>query len=401
MDIITPFIRGYQFVLQGNPIALIFTLLSAVQLWRGVQQVGVVRSRWAQWIAAPLAGWKKAAARDMAFYVAIPISIFIHELGHAIAVWFFGGRVIAFGYFFFWGFVQPDRTFSPSQEWIVSVAGTWGNLLFALVVWVALGRNRSKTVRYFAKQTVASQIVYSLIYYPIFTGLFGFGDWRTIYAFEFTPLLSGAWAVFHASVLLAYWLLRQRGWFDALSFADEASAEKFAQFENDDSVEGRSERVRLLMAGGSLREGRRLAVETATLYPNSAEAQYIAAGALSGNRQDVSREAARYAERALQLGLGTAGQQAEAHHILANFEKRGGRPDVALQSMETAVRLGEGQQPPVPNMPAYLYDYALLLRQARREDEGRAVLERAIRAAEQMGQRESAEFFKQERALFE
>ncbi len=396
MQIIEPFIRGYQYVLEGNPIALIFTLLSAFQLWRGVKQVGVVRQRWTEFVADPLTRWKQHAAREMAFYVAIPISIFLHELGHAIVVWVLGGSVVAFGYFFFWGFVLPDRTFLPNQEWVLSTAGTWGNLLFAAVVWLWLRGNKSATLRYFAKQTLSSQIVYALIYYPIFTGVFGFGDWRTIYDFSATPLLSGTWAVLHALMLLGYWLLQRRGWFDELAFVDAESAEKYNQLAQDDSLEGRLKRIQIMLDGRAITDGRRLAVETARMFPQSAEAQLLTAVSLS-NGEEVSRNAAQHAERALAMGLREPAWQVVANHLVGKFAKRSGKEQEALHALESAIRIAERETPQLSQLPACLYDYALLLRQIGRNEEGKAALERAIMASGG----KSAEFYRSERVLFE
>lgn len=398
MQILEPFIRGYQIALDGNPIALIFTLLSALQLWRGIKQVGIVRKNWAKFVSEPLMRWKHQAAREMAFYVAIPISIFIHELGHAVIVWLFGGSVVAFGYFFFWGFILPDRSFLPNQEWLISVAGTWGNLLFAVVVWFALGKHKSSTIRYFAKQTLASQIVYALIYYPIFTGIFGFGDWRTIYDFAATPILSGGWAVLHVGMLLGYWLLRRQGWFDELAFADAESAEKYSQLAEDQSLEGRLQRIQMLLNGGAVTEAQRMASMLSQEFPDSAEAQLINAIALTaGGTQEISRRAAELAERALLMGLREPAWRVMAHNIVGKFAGRTGNTQNALHAYESAIRIAEHETPPLPQLAGCLYEYALLLRQSGRNEEGKAALERAIRESDG----KSAEFFRSERALFD
>ncbi len=397
MQILDPLIRGYLFVLEGNPIALIFTLLSAVQLWRGVKQVRIVRQRWTEFVAAPLTRWKQQASREMAFYVAIPISIFLHELGHAIVVWALGGSVVAFGYFFFWGFVLPDRSFLPTQEWVLSAAGTWGNLLFAAVVWIWLRRHKSPTLRYFAKQTLSSQIVYALIYYPIFTGIFGFGDWRTIYDFTTTPLLAGGWAVLHVSMLLGYWQLQQRGWFDALTFTDAESAAKYQQLAQDESLEGRLKRIQMMLDGSATTEARKLAIETGRVYPESAEAQLLTAISLTNNERDVSRNAAQHAERALDMGLHDPAWQVIANQLIGKFAKRSGKEQKALQAFESAIRIAERETPHLPQLPVCLYDYALLLRQLGRNEEGHAALKRAITTADG----KLAEFYRSERVLFE
>lgn len=99
--------------------------------------------------------------------------------------------MVSCGYGFYWGFVEQDRLFLASQEWFIKLAGTLGSLVFTAVLFFLLYRNQSQTLRYFARQSLKTLSYYTLIYYPIFSAVTFIGDWRVIYDFGSTPLLSG------------------------------------------------------------------------------------------------------------------------------------------------------------------------------------------------------------------
>ena len=285
MELLLPFIRAYSTIFL-NPIMAIFTLLSAAQLYQGIQRLSRLRPRRAEWLAEPLRPWKKAAAEQVAFYVSVPISVFIHELFHAFAVWGFGGRVVEFGFFFFWGYVLPDRVFPQLwQEWVVSFMGTVGSLLFGLSWWLIFGRNSSSSVRYLARRVLRFQIYFSLVYYPIFTAVLSFGDWRTIYDYRSTPRLAAMAAVLHVAILFWSWRLEKGGWFDAAAFESESA--KQAHHELQVSAENRPDDlatqlalVDSLIAKDSRQEALQLARSLVNKYPNSAEAKLVAANAI-------------------------------------------------------------------------------------------------------------------------
>ena len=101
-----------------------------------------------------------------------------------------GGQVAEFHYRAFWGYVVPIGSFTAAQSWFIAIAGTLASLAFGLFVWWVFRRASSSTLRYFGLRAFRFQVYFSLIYYPLFT-LLGFdGDWRTIYDFSATPLLS-------------------------------------------------------------------------------------------------------------------------------------------------------------------------------------------------------------------
>ena len=54
----------------------------------------------------------RALVDQAAFFILLPISVALHEFGHALGVWGFGGEVIDFGYYVFAGYVSYDAPFT-------------------------------------------------------------------------------------------------------------------------------------------------------------------------------------------------------------------------------------------------------------------------------------------------
>ncbi|CCF86031.1 hypothetical protein [Nitrolancea hollandica] len=49
---------------------------------------------------------------EAAFFLLLPISVLLHEVGHAVTVLAFGGQVVDFGYYLFFGYVQYQGAFT-------------------------------------------------------------------------------------------------------------------------------------------------------------------------------------------------------------------------------------------------------------------------------------------------
>src|SRR5450755_2864885 len=57
-----------------------------------------------------------------AFYLLTPPAVALHELGHAIAIWVLGGRVLEYHFLFYWGFVV-HRSLGAYNDLAVALAG--------------------------------------------------------------------------------------------------------------------------------------------------------------------------------------------------------------------------------------------------------------------------------------
>ena len=325
-----------------SPLELLFYGLSLLQAFRAVQLAGRIRQDWSGFRQPPLTRQKMHLVEQAAFYLAIPPSVIVHEYFHAIPIWLFGGRIVNCGYGFYWGFVQPDRFFPASQEWLISLGGTLGSLLFAAVLFVLLYRNQSQTLRYFGRRSLRTLLFYSLIYYPVFTAFTFIGDWRIIYDFGATPLLSGATAVVHVLLLLLFWQANRRGWFEMIGHQSAKEAAVFAQLAEQWQLNPQDSKLTLayveaLRLGGANQKAMIVLQQAIAQNPNMAGAYLQLALIQAEGKRTLPRTAVRHLEKAVQLGLGSAREQAQAHQMLGQYQLDIGKGAEALQQVDQAI----------------------------------------------------------------
>lgn len=331
-----------------SSLELIFYGLSLLQAYRAVQLAVGIQKDWSDFQQPPLTRQKMHLAGQAAFFLAIPPSVIVHEFFHAIPIWQFGGRIASCGYGFYWGYVQPDRFFSPTQEWIISLGGTIGSLLFAAVLFALLYRNQSQTLRYFGRQSLRTLLYYSLIYYPVFSAFTFIGDWRVIYDFGATPALSGGTAVVHILLLLLFWQANRRGWFEMIGHDTPEAATAFAQLEANWRLNPHDAQLTLRVAekmrlGGAGKKAATLLQQAIQQNPNVAGLYLQLALIQHGGKGKVSGTAVRHLEKALQLGLSESHQQAVAHLLLGQHNLDSGRGEAALQHLDQALSAVESR----------------------------------------------------------
>jgi tetratricopeptide (TPR) repeat protein len=394
MGILEPFIRAYQTTLgpPWQPLLLLFTLLSFVYVWRGIKLANMMWRSWAQLAADPLTSIKKKIAEDASFYIFVPVGVFIHEMGHAIVVWFFGGKVVEFGYFFYWGYVLPNQAFNDWQAWLLSLAGTLGNVFFALAIYFWTRNNASHWVRFLGRRVVRFQIFFAFIYYPIFTALLAFGDWRTIYDFGATPVLSGITAVFHAGVLLLYFLLDRRGWFEEIGYESAEIQQRQVIIlgrgatHPDDPAEQWG-RIQVLLNGGAPKRAKWEAQQLVKRRPDSAEAHLLLAITEAGGHDRLPPKAAQGAIKALALGLTDPGQLMTAHRMAGMYYGEIGRTEDALREFDLALDAADSaeRQGKIVEKSGIYYEQGIVLRRLGREQASRDAFDTAIRTASNAG----------------
>jgi hypothetical protein len=152
--------------------------------------------------------------QQAAFFVVIPVSVALHELGHAIAVWAFGGEVIDFGFYFFAGFVSYAEPFSTLQHLVVAAAGTIVNIILGAIILGYVLLKRPPLGPAWNELLITGAVLQganALIFYPLLDFATGMnGDWLQMYSSE-----NGTWrlAIFamQAGILgLAWYVNRQR-----------------------------------------------------------------------------------------------------------------------------------------------------------------------------------------------
>jgi hypothetical protein len=121
-----------------------------------------------------------------AFFILVPISVFFHEVGHAVSVWWYGGDVVAFGFFFFFGFVAYEGISDAVQLFWIAL---WGNIVSVAMglgaLAIAFFSPRRAAVNYLLIMFGIISILMSLVFYPAMDLLSDLhGDWSRIYSSE-------------------------------------------------------------------------------------------------------------------------------------------------------------------------------------------------------------------------
>jgi hypothetical protein len=140
-----------------------------------------------------------------AFFVLIPVSVALHELGHAIAIWLFGGHVLGWGFFGFAGYVEFNpREFTNAQQVIIASAGTMVNIVLAAIA-VGLVFLKKPPMRAAVNELLIQftwiSLLNALVVYPLLDFAGGInGDWMQMYDFS-VPMLSALILAVHVAVL--------------------------------------------------------------------------------------------------------------------------------------------------------------------------------------------------------
>jgi hypothetical protein len=190
-----------------------FILLSLFYAVIGVRVIGQLLRSWRPTFDHRFTMQDRALVDQSAFFILLPLSVALHELGHAVAVWSFGGQVLDFGYYLFAGFVSYDpRFFTDTQRILVALAGPLVSVILGLAA-IAVVFLRQPPMRAafneLLLQFAALSIINALVFYPlldVFSGLGG--DWTQMYRGG-VPALSVLIFAGHAGLLgFGIWAFR-------------------------------------------------------------------------------------------------------------------------------------------------------------------------------------------------
>ena len=386
----------------------LFNIFSLIYIFRSLQLSVTIGREWSSMMQEPLTRRKKHFADQAAFFIAVPVGVFLHELGHALAVWASGGQVAEFGYRVFWGYVVPQGTFTPAQGWFISLAGTLGSLVFGAGIWLLLKGNRHSALSYFGLRAFRFQVFFSTIYYPVFT-LLGFeGDWRSIYDFAATPILSGLTVPFHLGLVLLFWWGDRTGWFERVSHETITEQEKFLGLREAAALNPQDGQLQLqyvdaIRRGGADNRAQTYLKSFLKQNPDSGPAYLELAMLESGNKPQISRRAAGYLQKALQLGLPNPAGQAYAYQLLGKYYLDRNQLDAAVQALNDA--LGQkvvGAETAVTHHKAALYHLrSQAYRRQHQYETAYQDIQEAIILAQQIGDDKLVAFYRQERDIVE
>lgn len=190
-----------------------FALISLFYLLLGVRVVYQLARNFRQTFDRNFTRQDRLLVDQAAFFVLVPISVALHELGHALTIWLFGGHVLDFGFYGFAGYVAFDPSeFSDAQQVIIASAGTIVNLLLGALAIGAVFLKRPPfraAINELLIQFTWISLLNALVVYPLLDLLSGLnGDWAQMYDFR-VPALSAGIAVIHVLILgLLFWAWR-------------------------------------------------------------------------------------------------------------------------------------------------------------------------------------------------
>lgn len=193
-----------------------FSIISLIYVVIGIRIVAQLVQNWRAVWDHNFTQFDRQIVDQAAFFVLIPVSVVLHELGHAVAIWSFGKEVVDFGFYGFAGYVAYyPFGLSDIQQTLISAAGSIVNLLLCLI---AIG------VVLFKKPPLRAAFNELLIQFTVISGLNAFvvypildlasglnGDWRQMYD-SGVPWLSTLVIACQILILAAgYWLFTNPG----------------------------------------------------------------------------------------------------------------------------------------------------------------------------------------------
>jgi hypothetical protein len=189
-----------------------FGAFALISLFYAVIGVRVVRDLWAHRREAfdrQFTGADRHLVDQAAFFLLVPISVALHEFGHAAAIWVYGGKVIEFNYYVFAGSVSYREAFSETQHIVVAAAGTIVNIVLCAAALIVVFFKRPPlraAINELLFQFAVISGVNALIFYPLLDFAVGMnGDWSQMYDGG-VPTLSAAILAIHAGILISSYL---------------------------------------------------------------------------------------------------------------------------------------------------------------------------------------------------
>lgn len=391
----------------------LFNLLALIYLFRGAQIVWRIGREWQILKQDPLSNDKQNLADQAAFFVAVPPAVALHEFFHALATWLVGGRIVDFGYGFFWGYVVPVGEFTPAENWLIAIAGTWGNILFGAAVYLLLRQHPARTFRYFGLRAFRFQLYFALVYYPILTLLIpAISDWRIIYNFAATPVLSGVTAVVHLIAFYFFYMADRRGRFETPAFETTAAQTHFSELEQQLALNPSDKTVGLgytlaLQRGGARQRALIHLKKLLQAHPDAADI-YAQLAVLEAGKGHIAAASKEYAEKALALGTANARSRALSHHILAEYALARNRYQEAAnrfsQAIEALLEKENATQTVVEGqaqLAQLFHRRSVAYRRQNLFDLAYEDGQKAVELAQARGEDEHAQFYRDEMAIIE
>jgi hypothetical protein len=156
---------------------LIFVVVPLVML-----TTGEVMKNWRSLFDDNLTSNDRQLLMRTALFLLLPVVVFFHELGHALAILFFGGKVAEFHYGLLWGYVVPSGMFTPEQILIIYLAGNVVEMLIGFLSLILAAFTSSPPLVALFTYLGLWSIGGTAIIYTLMSLVGMYGDWQAIYS---------------------------------------------------------------------------------------------------------------------------------------------------------------------------------------------------------------------------
>jgi hypothetical protein len=193
-----------------------FAIISLFYLAIGVRVVYRLVGSWGSVWDKRFTQQDRSIVDEAAFFVLVPVSVALHELGHAVAIWLMDGEVVDFGYYGFAGFVSYyPAFFSDVQQTLIAAAGSFVNLVLCLAALAAVFLRKPPMRAAYNELLLQFAFISGInafVVYPLLDLASGMnGDWRQMYD-SGVPWLTALIILVQALTLFSgYWLVTNPG----------------------------------------------------------------------------------------------------------------------------------------------------------------------------------------------
>lgn len=186
-----------------------FSIISLIYVVIGIRSVTRLIGRWGAVWDRRFTVQDRQLVDEAAFFVLVPVSVALHELGHAVAVWGFGREVVDFGFYGFAGYVSfIPFGLSDAQLFVIASAGTFVNLILCVgAIGLVFLRPMRASINELLIQFAIVSGANAFIVYPLLDLASGLnGDWRQMYSSGVPWLTAIIVAVQVGMIAAGYWL---------------------------------------------------------------------------------------------------------------------------------------------------------------------------------------------------
>lgn len=179
-----------------NILALVIAIAFIAVVWDAI-------AHREELFAEPLTAARRSRLLRLVIFGLLPLSIILHEAGHAIVVLAIGHEILDIGFYFIYGYVEWNAFGASALDiaW-VSLAGTIVNVVIGAVCLAIFWYwPQRPAVNYLLALFAVIQGANALVFYPALDFLGGMvGDWSNIYS-SATPVFSTVVGVLHVGIL--------------------------------------------------------------------------------------------------------------------------------------------------------------------------------------------------------